>query len=311
MESRATAIKARPPCCTPGSIFIIKAEMTTAQSVPDCLNSFGAVVITGASSGIGEEFVKTVATINPKARFFNLSRTPPSINVENNRLRHCPADLSSASGQETAVAAVEEWLDGEGAGTNGLLLINNSGFGSYGEFPEPNVARTLAMVDLNMRAPVLLTGRLLPRLQARGGAVVNIASIAAFQPTPLLSVYGATKAFVLNWSLGLWRELLGTNVHVLCVCPGPTSTNFFREAGFSEPPLPGDSGQTSPQVVSESLRALAARKPFVVCGWANRMGAIISCRLPRALVTSLAYNMTMKMRLGPLAKKSKSGASPA
>ncbi len=285
--------------------------MFAAQSVPECLNSFGTVIITGASSGIGEQFLKTIATLNPNAKFFNLSRTPPSIIIENNRLRHCPADLSSAPGQESAFAAVENWLDGEGAGAGGLLLINNSGFGSYGSFPEPDVARTLAMVDLNMRAPVLLTGRLLPRLQARGGAVVNIASIAAFQPTPLLSVYGATKAFVLNWSLGLWRELLGTNVHVLCVCPGPTGTNFFRAAGFSEPPMPGDSGQTSAQVVMESLHALAARKPLVVCGWPNKLGVIVSMRLPRVMVTRLAFQMMIKMRLGPLANKSKSGPSPA
>jgi uncharacterized protein len=283
--------------------------MYTAQSVPDCLNSFGTVVITGASSGIGEEFLKTIATITPNTKFFNLSRTPPAITVENNRLQHCPADLSSTAGQEAALAAVEKWLETEGADSKGLLLINNSGFGSYGTFPEPTVERTLAMVDLNMRAPVLLTARLLPHLRARGGAVVNIASIAAFQPTPLLSVYGATKAFVLNWSLALWRELLGTNVHVLCVCPGPTGTNFFRAAGFAEPPLPGNSGQTSAQVVAESLRALAARKPMVVCGWANRLGVMISARLPRALVTGLAYQATMKMRLGPLGKKQRAGST--
>jgi hypothetical protein len=279
--------------------------MLTAQSVPECLNSFGTVIITGASSGIGEAFLNTIANLNPNAKFFNLSRTPPTINVQNNRLRHCPADLSTPAGQEKAVTALEEWLDGEGAGSKGLLLINNSGFGSYGPFPEPDVARALAMVDLNMRALVLLTGRLLPRLQSRGGAVVNIASIAAFQPTPLLSVYGATKAFVLNWSLGLWRELLGTNVHVLCVCPGPTGTNFFRAAGFSEPPLPGNSGQTSAQVVDESLRALAARKPLVVCGWSNKLGVMFSGRLPRVLVTRLAYQMMVKVRLGALAKKAK------
>jgi len=285
--------------------------MFTAQSVPDCLNSFSTVVITGASSGIGEEFLNTIAKINPNAKIFNLSRTPPAIIVPNNRLRHCPADLSSSAGQESAALALEQWLDGEGAGPKGILLINNSGFGSYGLFPEPTVARSLAMVDLNMRALVLLTGRLLPRLQTRGGAVVNIASIAAFQPTPFLSVYGATKTFVLNWSLGLWRELLGTNVHVLCVCPGPTGTNFFRAAGFSEPPMPGNSGQTSAQVVGESLQALAARKPLVVCGWSNKLGVMVSGRLPRVLVTRLAYQLMIKMRLGALAKKPKSGSSAA
>ncbi len=277
--------------------------MFVAQSVPDCLNSFDTVVITGASSGIGEQFLNTIGNIAPNAKFFNLSRTPPNIILSNNRLHHCPADLSTPAGQESAVMALEQWLDGAGAGSQRILLINNSGFGSYGPFPTPNVARAISMVDLNMRALVLLTGHLLPRLQARGGAVVNIASVAAFQPTPLLSVYGATKAFVLNWSLGLWRELLGTNVHVLCVCPGPTGTNFFRAAGFSEPPLPGNSGQTSAQVVDESLRALAARKPMVVCGWSNKLGVIVSGRLPKTWVTRIAYQMMIKLRLGPLAKK--------
>jgi len=277
--------------------------MFAAQSVPECLNSFDSVIITGASSGIGEQFLNTIANINPNAKFFNLSRTPPSIILPANSLRHCSADLSAAAGQEMAATAVEKWLDGEGAGTKRILLINNSGFGRYGPFPEPDVACALAMVDLNMRALVLLTGRLLPRLQARGGAVVNIASVAAFQPTPLLSVYGATKAFVLNWSLGLWRELLGSKVHVLCVCPGPTSTNFFRAAGFSEPPVP-NSGQTSAQVVTESLQALAARKPLVVCGWSNKLGVVVSGRLPKTWVTRIAYQMMVKLRMGPLVKKS-------
>jgi len=273
--------------------------------MPECLASFGAVVITGASSGIGEEFVRTIHNLNPKAKIFNLSRSSPSILTEIAQLRHCPADLSSAAGQEAAARGAEQWLDAEGAGGK-ILLLNNSGFGSYGPFPAPNEARTLAMVDLNMRAPVMLTARLLPKLLVRGGAVVNLASTAAFQPTPLFSVYGATKAFVLNWSLGLWRELLGTNVHVLCVCPGPTSTNFFRGAGFTEAPLPGNFGQTSPQVVAESLRALANRKPLVVCGWSNKITATLSSCLPRVWVTRIVHRMMQKMRLGPLTQQQRS-----
>ncbi|HTB64355.1 MAG TPA: SDR family NAD(P)-dependent oxidoreductase [Opitutales bacterium] len=275
--------------------------MFAAQTVPDSLATIGAVIVTGASSGIGEEFVATILKINPKAKFFNLSRTPPKTFSNEVRLTHCPADLSTASGQESAVVAIEQWLDDEGK-MGGILLINNSGFGTYGPFPEPNVERTLAMVDLNVRAPVVLTARLLPRLRARSGAVINIASTASFQPMPFFAVYAATKSFVLNWSLGLWRELLGTNVHVLCVCPGPTSTQFFRAAGFSEAPLPMNIGQTSPQVVDASLRALARKRPLVVSGWSNKLGAFVSSKLPKVWVTRITFIMMQKLRLGPLKK---------
>ncbi len=278
--------------------------MFAAQTVPQCLARFGAVVVTGASSGIGEEFVSAIFTINPNAKYFNLSRTPPAAGLGGGKLTHCPADLSTAAGQDAALAQIEQWLDGGGAGGE-ILLLNNSGFGTYGPFPNPGIERTLAMVDLNMRAPVYLTARLLPRLRARGGAVINLASTAAFQPMPLFAVYAATKSFVLNWSLGLWRELLDSKVHVLCVCPGPTSTNFFKGAGFTESPMPIAYGQTSPQVVAATFRALAARRPLVVSGWSNKLGAFISSRLPRVWITRLSYRIMQKMRMGSLAPQNR------
>jgi short-subunit dehydrogenase len=214
------------------------------------------------------------------------------------RLSHHTVDLASAAGQDEAATATEQWLDDDGT-NGGVLLINNSGFGSYGPFPEPGFERTLEMLDLNARAPVVLTGRLLSRLQERGGGVVNISSTAAFQPTPLMSVYGATKAFLMNWSLGLWSDLRGTNVRVLCVCPGPTSSNFFRAAGFLESPVDDAFGQTSAQVVDESLRALSAGKPLLVSGWKNRFLTAISSRLPRVLVTKLTCQTMEKLRMKP------------
>jgi len=276
--------------------------MPAAQSVPICIARYGAVVVTGASSGIGEEFVATLEKINPKTKFFNISRTSPANSLASGRLTHFSADLATAAGQEAGIAAADAWLDGEGK-LGEILLINNSGFGTYGPFPEPSVEKTLAMADLNMRAPVHVTARLLPKLRARGGAVINIASTASFQPMPLFSVYAATKAFVLNWSIALWRELLGTNVHVLCVCPGPTSTNFFRSAGFGKPPLPMNFGQVSSQVVDAALCALAKRKPMVVSGWSNKLGAMVSGRLPRTWTARVCYHMMVKLRMEALAKK--------
>jgi len=271
--------------------------MSAETLEPECLLSCGAVVITGASSGIGEEFVKVITAANSQTKVFNLSRTPPKDSLASGKLQHCPADLSSAAGQDAATSAAEAWL--EGAGSRGsIILINNSGFGSYGAFPEPSLERSLQMIDLNMRAPVVLTGRLLPHLKQRGGAVINISSTAAFQPTPLFAVYGGTKAFLMNWSLGLWRELRDTKVHVLCVCPGPTGTNFFRAAGFAKPPVSDKMGQTSNQVVKESLKALASRQPLVVCGWSNKLAVMISSRIPRVWVTMLTYMTLNKLRNG-------------
>jgi uncharacterized protein len=275
--------------------------MCAAQTGLECLLACGAVVITGASSGIGEEFVRVITTLNSKAKFFNLSRTAPDDSLTAGQLEHCPADLSTAAGQEAAITTVEAWLD-EAGRDGSILLINNSGFGSFGFFPEPSLERSLQMIDLNIRAPVALTSRLLARMKERGGAIINISSTAAFQPTPFFSIYGGTKAFLLNWSLGLWRELRDTKVHVLCVCPGPTSTNFFRAAGFSKPPVTEKMCLTSRQVVQESLRALASRQPLVVCGWSNKLAVMISSRIPRVWVTMLTYLTLKKLQNHPAAK---------
>jgi hypothetical protein len=275
--------------------------MPAAQSVPEYLKGFSSVVVTGASSGIGEGFVKAILRVNPKARIINISRSNPPVAEGDGRVEHVEGDLATAAGQEEAVGELERRLGAGGTGK--VLLINNSGFGSYGPFPEPGLENNLRMVDLNVRAPLLLTGRLLPVLRARGGAVVNVASIAAFQPTPLMTVYGATKAFVLNWSLGMWQDLRETGVHVLCVCPGPTGTNFFRAAGFAKAPVSGWLGQTTEAVVEESLRALAAGKPLVVTGWMNKLQVMISSRIPRAVVAVLARKSLEKVRAKPLAQQ--------
>jgi hypothetical protein len=276
--------------------------MPAAQTVPEYLSAVSTVVVTGASSGIGEGFVKAIARVSPKARFINISRSKPRFILEEGRLEHVEADLATAEGQEAALEALDKRL-AAGGEKGPMLLINNSGYGSYGPFPEPDLENCLRMVDLNVRAPVVLTGRLLPRLRERGGAVVNIASIAGFQPTPLMTVYGATKAFLLNWSLGLWQDLRETGVHVLCVCPGPTGTNFFRAAGFAEAPVAGWLGQTTEQVVEESLRALARGKPLVVCGWLNKLQVMMSSRIPRVLVSVLARKSLEKVRAKPLAQQ--------
>ena len=203
------------------------------------------------------------------------------------KLRHVPCDLSDSAQVDRAVAEVRDFLCVD-APTGGILLINNSGFGIYGRFPEPGPAQQVEMVDVNVRAVVQMTAALLPLIKPRGGAIVTIASTAAFQPTPFLAAYGATKAFVLHWSLALNEELRGSGVRTLAVCPGPTSTDFFRRAGLSEGAVPNMFGETSEKVVLASLRALARGKPMVVSGWKNKLMTASVSLLPKPFISRLA-----------------------
>lgn len=178
-----------------------------------------------------------------------------------------------------------------------ILLINNSGFGAYGRFPEPNLSHQLEMLDVNIRALVQLTGLLLPFLKERGGAIMNIASTAAFQPTPFLAAYGASKAFVLHWSLALNEELRGSGVHALAVCPGPTSTEFFRRAGLQKGSVADSLGMTAEAVVLQSYQALAKRRAQVVTGWKNKLMAAFSSRVSKPLATAGAALILKRYRL--------------
>jgi short-subunit dehydrogenase len=203
------------------------------------------------------------------------------------KLRHVPCDLSDSAQVEGALAQVQEFLAVD-APTGGILLINNSGFGIYGRFPEPGPAQQVEMVEVNVTAVVRMTAALLPVIKSRGGAIMTVASTAAFQPTPFLGTYGATKAFVLHWSLALNEELRGTGVRTLAVCPGPTSTDFFLRAGLKEGSVPNMFGETSEKVVLTSLRALASGKSMVVSGWKNKLMTASVSLVPKPLVARLA-----------------------
>jgi short-subunit dehydrogenase len=153
------------------------------------------------------------------------------------------------------------------------------------------------MVDVNVRAVVELTARLTPALRARGGAVVNVASTAAFQPTPFMAVYGAAKAFVLHWSLALGEELRGTGVSVTAVCPGPTATEFFRRAGLKRGAVTQRWGQTAEAVAEGMLRAALAGRPLWVSGGKNKVLAALAGRLPKVWAARAGAWVLARFRL--------------
>ncbi len=254
------------------------------MSPENMLRSFHALIITGGSSGIGKAFLEHAYRLNPDLIFFNISRSFPELkSMEGKKLKlsHFACDLADREQLDETLSLVVGAI-GKQVPEGRILLINNSGFGTYDRFPKPNLARNLEMLDVNMRAPLAIVAELLPLLTGRGGAIINVASTAAFQATPYMGTYGATKAFLLNWSLALGEDLRGSGIQVLALCPGPTTTSFFKNAGMERAILPDYAGQKADQVVEAALQGLAKGRALVVSGWKNRVLTSCSALLPKA-----------------------------
>ncbi|WP_315787008.1 SDR family oxidoreductase [Fischerella sp. JS2] len=225
-------------------------------------------LITGASGGIGRAFAEELAAQNHNLVL--VARSEDKLNELANQLNQkyqIQVDVISKDLTELgATNAVFEFTKEKGLTID--LLINNAGFGDYGDFAETDEERQIKIVQLNVLALVDLTHKFLPLMRQRGsGSIINVSSLAAFQPIPYLSVYSASKAFVRHFSEALWAENRRYGIRVLVSCPGPTETNFFTEAKFP-PTLASKNTQvsTSEQVVKETLKALARGDSTVVIG---------------------------------------------
>ena len=266
----------------------------------EALKDFTTVIVTGGSSGIGKSFIERALALNPALVVCNLSRREPQFAAHSLRLQHFPCDLAQSDGVKKSAAAVEAFL-ATAAPEGRVLLLNNSGFGAYGHFPEPGSAHVTEMIDVNVRAVVELTALWLPLLRRRGGVIVTVASTAAFQPTAYMAAYGASKAFVLHWSLALNEELRGTGVRALALCPGPTATDFFRRAGLQQGSVAESLSMTCDEVVTATLKAIAAGSALVVPGWKNKVTAFFVSKLSKPLAARLAAMVLARFRLKKVA----------
>ncbi len=199
---------------------------------------------------------------------------------------------------DRAAGAVTAWLADDVPGGR-VLLINNSGIGAFGPFPEPDLPRQLQMIDVNVRGLVDLTGRLLPVLRGRGGAVLNVASTVAYQPTPYAATYGATKAFVLHWTVALDAEWRGTGVRAIALCPGTTRTEFFAAAGVAGGAVRLRGALSADEVAAAGYGALAGTGSAVVPGLLNRLMVAGAARLPKAWAARLAARAMAGRRSAP------------
>ena len=275
----------------------------------NALAPFTVTVVTGGSSGIGKAFISLLAEANPRMAVCNLSRqAPEGLSPEvRARLLHVPCDLGKPELRQKAAGEAIGFIR-QHHNRSKILLINNSGFGSYGYFSAAEIAPQLDMVQVNVAAPIELTAHLLPELHEHGGAVINVASLAGFQPTPYMATYGASKAFVLHWSLALHEELRRHGIPVQALCPGPTATAFFRRAGFHQRVVDDGFSLTAEDVVRASMRGLAHGCPLVVPGWRNKFLATLSGGLPRALAARLSALVLARYRLKQLAQQKGAGA---
>ena len=247
-------------------------------------------LVTGASSGIGATFAKELAQNNYDlvlvARSQDKLEKLAGELAQNYGIKAevVSQDLTEASaGQKVFDAVKEKEITVD-------LLINNAGFGDYGAFCDRPLTKQMEMVQLNIAAVVELTGLFLPGMQQRkNGAIINVSSIAGFQPIPYMSVYAATKAFVLSFSEALWAENKDNGVHILVSCPGPTESKFYDRADFPDnaTEMNGVTMVSAEKVVEETLQALAKKQSTVVAGgFANQIIANLPRLFPRDLLVN-------------------------
>jgi hypothetical protein len=256
-------------------------------------------LITGASSGIGSAFAQALAD-----RGYNLVLVARS----QDKLEQLAATLQSK--HQIEIEVVPQDLTMTYAADNlfrlltakGIqidLLINNAGFGDYGLFADSSLQKQLEMIQLNITALSALTHLFLTPMRERGeGGIINISSIAGFQPLPYMSMYAATKAFVLSFSEALWAENRDTGITVTCVCPGPTETDFFKSANF--PSSATEAAQqnyaTPEEVVKAALEGFDKQQANVVTGGLpNQLIVNLPRFLPReTLVSAVAQQFRPK-----------------
>lgn len=251
-------------------------------------------LVTGASSGIGYELAKWFARDGHNVVL--VARNEAKLAAVADELKGrfgvdavaLPADLARPGTPQ------EIWQALQARAIAVDFLVNNAGLGLYGPFAQTDRQQELEMLQVNAVALTDLTKLFLPAMIERGaGRILNVASMAAFQPGPLMAVYYATKAYVLSFSEALAAELKGTGVTVTALCPGPVKTNFDRRARldssklFKRRFLMAD----APTVAAAGYRGMMAGKSLVIPGWPNKLLVQGQRLAPRTLVVRVVRKL--------------------
>jgi short-subunit dehydrogenase len=247
------------------------------------------VLITGASSGIGYDLAEIFAKNG-----FNLilvSRSLDKLQELSTTLSQSydikvtviPKDLSTLNSANELFSEVLK------KGLSVDILINNAGFGMYGPFNENNSETLQEMMILNMITLTHLTRLFLPSmLKNKSGRILNVASIAAFQPGPNFAVYSATKSYVLSFTEAIAEELEDTGVSISVLCPGITKTQFMQRSEMKASALLNAMAMSSNRVAQLGYNGLMAGERVIVTGTANKMSINLPRFLPRRIVTKIS-----------------------
>ncbi|MBP9479161.1 MAG: SDR family oxidoreductase [Sebaldella sp.] len=251
------------------------------------------VLITGASSGLGYEFAKLFAekgydlviSARREERLNSFKKSYPNISIE-----IIPCDLSLDGGAEYLYNKVME----KNITVN--ILINNAGFGLFGEFKETDLKKEEEMINLNIKALTGLTKLFLKdMLEKDHGKILNVASIAAFQPGPYMSIYYASKAFVLSFTEALRNELRNTKVKVSVLCPGPVKTEFEKSANLENSKLFSIIKPITPEkVVTIAYKGMEKNKAIIIPGLSNKFIIFMSRFASRNLIVNMARKIQEK-----------------
>lgn len=245
-------------------------------------------VITGASRGIGESYARQLA--GQGYDLLLVARDVERLGQVAGSIRAGHPVSADTLALDLALEDAAERLYAEVRRRSGSMdvLVNNAGFGLYGDFLTLPMPRIEEMVRLHIMTLVKTVRLFLPDMLERGrGAIINVASTAGFRPLPYLALYAATKAFMISFSEAVAMEARPYGVLVQTCCPGQTATEFHQTAGMKPHRSPGGN-QTADEVVAASLAGLNRQRRLVVTGWRNRIVVHAQRFVPRQLVLSAA-----------------------
>ena len=247
------------------------------------------ILITGASSGIGEAFANTLDKLGAKLILTARSKDKLEQMVSSmNNAVSIPGDLSKKEFPQELYAKVNEMklkVD---------ILINNAGFGYSGKFLDNSMKNYNEMINLNICSLTHLTHLFMKdMLENKSGGIINISSLASFQPIPFFSIYAATKAFVTSFTLSLYEEYREKNIKILGVCPGYTKTNFNKRAQMNSVPVAGYL-MSSQEVVDQSLKAYKKGRFLIINGKVNRFAKLFTSLLPKKWSLKMASSIIKK-----------------
>lgn len=242
-------------------------------------------VITGASSGMGREFVRQLTGLEAFDEVWVIARREERLNELKKEIgdfiRPIPLDLQN----EEDLKKYQKLLEEEAPEV--AVLVNASGYGKFEAFADLDLDSQLGMIDLNAKALTAITYMTLPYLK-KGSRVYQIGSLSSFQPVPYIGVYGATKAYVLSFTRAVNAELRHTGIKMMAVCPGWVRTEFFNRAVVDSDVITYyNKFFTSKQVVTRAIRDMKKGKDVSVVGFSIRMQVLATKLLPHKLVMKI------------------------